>query len=141
MATAVRRNRFVTDSVVVTAVVAGLLVGLATLCCCFEEHTSAHGAGRVAAAGLGVTPDALADGAVVGDPPDQNADGPGDGCGHRGDHPAAVVAQGGTTTRDLPVVVVAGIHRPDVGAARPVAVEGAPTARAPASHLLCIMRT
>ena len=129
------------DSVVVLAVVSGLLVGLATLCCCFEEHTLTHGTGRVVAAGLADTSDALSETAVVGDPPDQNADGSGDGCGHPGDHPAAVVAQGGAITRDLPVVTVAGIHRPDVGAARPVAAEGRPPARAPASHLLCIMRT
>lgn len=141
MATAARRVRLVPDSVVVVAAVTGLLLGLAALCCCLGEHVVTHGTGRVAAVGLPVASDSLSDVPVVGDPPDVDADGSGGGCGHPGGHPVAVVASGGAVSRDLTAVAVSAVHRPDVVVAGPVVAVGGTAARAPASHLLCIMRT
>lgn len=129
------------DSVVVLAALAGLLVGLAALCCCLGEHAVPHGTGRILAAGSAVAPAPVPDMVVAGEPPDQDADGTGDGCGHPGDHPAAVVASGSAVLRDLPATAVGDIHRPDFVVTGPSSAVGGTAARAPASHLLCIMRT
>ncbi len=129
------------DSVVVLATLAGLLMGLAALCCCFEGPAVAHGTGRITAVGSAVAPDSVPDMVVAGDPPGQDADGTGDACGHPGDHPAAVVASGGAVTRDLPATAVGDIHRPGFVVTGPSSAVGGTAARAPASHLLCIMRT
>lgn len=158
MATGVRGSRIAAYPVVVVAVVTGLLLGLAGLCCCLGEHAITHGTGRVAAAGLpgtgpadtltadtltaDVSVDTAADLVVVGDPPDEDADRSGDGCGHPAGRPEAVgPTSGGALARDLAAAPVVGVHRPDVVVAGTAVATTGTAARAPASHLLCIMRT
>lgn len=149
MATGMRGSRIAADPLVVAALVTGLLLGLAALCCCLGEHAVTHGPGRVVAAALSrtapadtVTVETASDVVLVGDPPDEDADRTGDGCGHPGGRPEAVgPTSGGALARDLAAVPVVDVHRPDVAVAgTAVAVTGT-AARAPASHLLCIMRT
>jgi len=119
-------------SVVAVFVAAGLLMGLVAFCCCPGEHPVARTT-TVAAV-------------LMDTGADQHAAGSGDGCEHPADHPTAVVAPGSAITRDavprdLASDVVAAVHRPTGAASGPVNTAGGVPARAPASHLLCIMRT
>jgi hypothetical protein len=142
MATATPRNRFLPDPVVVMTVVAGLLFGLAALCCCcVDGHTRTHEPAHTAAAAPSILLDTASDVVMAGDPSDQHAGGGGDGCDHPAQDTVAVVASGSLVSRDLAPAPTAGIDRPNPAPARAAAAVGSTAARAPATHLLCILRT
>lgn len=138
-------NRLSPVSVLAVAVVSGLLLGLVALCCCVGEPAAAQVAAHPTAvidglSDVGVDPPAGTDvgGTDVGG---ADAGRSGDGCDRSIDHPAAIVASGTAVTRDLAAAVALEPLWTDEGAVRPLVAGGGSAARAPASHLLCVMRT
>ncbi|MDT7614334.1 MAG: hypothetical protein QOF00_1781 [Pseudonocardiales bacterium] len=157
MTTTAPRTRLSPASAVCAIVVAGLLMSLVVLCCCTGE--AAGGATERGGASLAATSTpsvhaAVIDARTVGTgsttaghasrTPGGRGDVTGDGAGsadHGCRHPAAIVTASPLFSRDLAVATVPRLPSGHAAAAGSADATGRPAARAPAPHLLCVMRT
>jgi hypothetical protein len=165
MTTTAPRTRFSPASAVCAIVVAGLLMSLVVLCCCAGEAAGGateHGGASLAATSTPSGHAAVIDARTVGtgsttaghvsrtpggrgdDTSDDTGDDTGDGAGsadHGCRHPAAIVTASPLFSRDLAVATVLRLPSRHAAAAGSADATGRPAARAPAPHLLCVMRT